>query len=446
MESFEQRVWRLKPGDMVREELLHRRKDGSTFPVEAIGTLVQLQGKQYILAFSRDLTERNQARDALFNTQRTESIGLLAGGIAHDFNNLLTAIMGHTNLVVDQLPAGSPNRTHLEKALLAAAKATALTQQMLAYSGRGKFTIEPLNINVLIKENLGFLEAALPKQIRFNLDLDEAIPSVSADHGQIQQVIMNLVLNGAEAIGRAAGAITLRTRALHLQEVCGDEATRWSNPLVPGHYLHVEISDTGCGMSPATLARAFDPFFTTKAQGHGLGLSAVQGILQGHRGSLAVDSAVGEGTSFHLLFPASFQERLCPPEESAGSAASCPRTVLVVDDEEYMLEVVRDSLEAYGHRAVLAQSGKDALEAIRRGNPPLHMVLLDLTMPGMDGVETFREIRKLDANLPVVLSSGFAVEEATAQLNGLNLAGFLQKPYLAKDLIRVLEGVTGGQP
>jgi PAS domain S-box-containing protein len=446
MESFEERVWNLQPGETVREELLHRRKDGSTFPVEAIGTLVRLQGKQYILAFSRDMSERNQARDALFSVQRTESVGLLAGGIAHDFNNLLTAIMGQTNLVLEQLPAHHEGRDHLEKALNAAAKASVLTQQMLAYSGRGRFTIEPLQLNQLIEENLGFLEAALPKQVRFDLDLDEGIPMLTADHGQIQQVIMNLVLNGVEAIGNSPGIITLRTRAVWLDDASTGLGVVRGGHLPPGHYLRLDISDTGCGMSPETLARVFDPFFTTKAHGHGLGLSAVQGIIQGHRGSLAVDSDLGKGTTFHILLPVSHQAAPGRAAEPAQPAPSRARTVLVVDDEDYMLEVVQDSLEAYGHRALLAQSGEQALELLRREGARLHMILLDLTMPGMDGIETFREIRKLDESIPVVLSSGFAVEEATSQLNGLDLAGFLQKPYMAKDLIRVLEGVTAGRP
>jgi nitrogen-specific signal transduction histidine kinase/ActR/RegA family two-component response regulator len=409
--------------------------------VEAIGTLVTLQGRQYILGFCRDITERKQAEQALLLTQRTESIGVLAGGIAHDFNNLLTAIMGQTGMALDQMEPEAPGRDNLEKALRASEKAAILTKQMLAYSGRGQFAIQPVPINHLIQENLRFLEAAMPKQVRFVLDLEDGLPNVTADPGQLQQVVMNLVINGAEAIGEAPGTITIRTRAL-----CPgtDGFGPWplgAQDLAEGDYVGLEIADTGCGMPRDVLARVFDPFYTTKPKGHGLGLSAVQGILRGHRGGLGVESKVGAGTTFRILLPAGgLDEAMAPPAE-AGAAAGAGRAVLVVDDEEYLLEVVSDSLAVTGHTCLLARSGEEGLDLFRLHGSAVDLVLLDLSMPGIGGVETFKRLRALDPGLPIILSSGYAREEAMAQLGDLTADGFLQKPYVARDLARIVATV-----
>lgn len=437
-ESFEQRVWRLVPGQTVREELLHRKKDGSVFPVEAIGTLMRMEGRPYVLAFFRDITERRRAQEALLTAQRVESIGLLAGGIAHDFNNLLTAIVGQTGLALESAGDPAEVRRHLGKALVAAEKASVLTQQMLAYSGRGQFLLEPLNLNDLIRQNLSFLEASLSKQVRIVLDLDPHIPAVTGDVGQLQQLVMNLILNGAEALAGGEGTLTLRTKGARFEKV---DVAQWplsGNALGPGEYLQFEISDTGCGMSADTLARVFDPFFTTKPKGHGLGLSAVQGIIRAHHGGLGVESRAGEGTSFRVLLPAGAQrlQREAPMTQSPRGKIGLK--VLVVDDEDYMLEVVGDSLAASGHCATLAHSGEEALSRLRAGER-FDLVILDLTMPGLSGAETFTRIRAMDADLPVILSSGYAEHDIADQFQGLTPPGFLKKPYRRADLIRMVE-------
>jgi PAS domain S-box-containing protein len=441
LESFEGRVWRLQPGETVQEELLHRRKDGSTFPVEAIGTLVCIHGRQYVLAFSRDITERKQADQAFLRAQRTESLGVLAGGIAHDFNNLLTAIMGQTGIALDLMGAGTAGRENLGRSLSAAEKAARLTQQMLAYSGRGNFLIQPVAINTAIQENLRFLEAAVPKQVSFVMDLEEGLPVVTGDPSQLQQVIMNLVINGAEAIGAESGAITIRTRAIHLDRVDGSQWPLSGNSLAPGGYVWIEVADTGCGMTREIQAHVFDPFFSTKTKGHGLGLSAVQGIIRAHRGGLAVESQVGVGTTFRILLPAGSPDSsmLAPPAAVAQGTEA--RTVLVIDDEDYMLEVISDCLKAHGHTALLALSGLEGVEQLRLNQGRVDLVLLDLSMPGLGVVETLRRLQAINPEVPVVLSSGFAEAEALSQLRGMALAGFLQKPYLTEDLLRAVNSV-----
>ncbi len=441
LESFEGRIWRLRPGETVQEELIHRRKDGSTFPVEAIGTLIRIQGRQYVLGFSRDITGRKVAEQALLRTQRAESVGVLAGGIAHDFNNLLTAIMGQTGIALDLMEVKEEGREHLEKALNAASKAATLTQQMLAYSGRGKFNIQPVSINGTIQDNIQFLATALPKQVAFVLDLEPGVPLVTGDLGQLQQVIMNLVINGAEAIGEAPGTITIRTRFVHLDQVDGAQWPLSGNTLVPGDYLWIAVTDTGSGMSEEVRSRVFDPFFSTKPKGHGLGLSAVQGIIRAHRGGLGVESELGRGTTFRILLPAGAPEPGFPQATSPDAAQLGKREVLVIDDEDYMLEVVRDTLERRGHTCLLAQSGEEGIEFLQHHRQRIDLVLLDLTMPGLGGVETCRRLQEVAPGIPVVLSSGFAKEEATGQLRGMALAGFLQKPYPAGDLIRLVEAI-----
>ena len=443
LESFEARVWRLKQGETVQEELTHRRMDGSTFPVEAVGTLVHIQGRQYVLVFLRDITERKKSEQALLRTQRVESLGVLAGGIAHDFNNLLAAILGQTGIALELMGDETAGRENLRKAMDAAEKAANLTKQMLAYSGRGKFTIQSISINHTIQDNLRILEAAISKQVKFELDLDEGLPIVTGDPSQIQQVVMNLVINAAEAIGEAHGCISIHTRSLHLDSV---DAARWplsGNTLAPGDYVRIEVADTGCGMNPEVLSRVFDPFFSTKVKGHGLGLSAVQGIIRAHRGGLGVDSEFGQGTTFRILLPTGAPDFLAEKSAGTGSAGFKARTVLVIDDEDYMLEMVRDSLEAHGHSALVTQSGEEGIDMLRLHGSRLDMVLLDLSMPGLGGVETFRRLRQIDPGIPVVLSSGFAEEEeAMAQIKGMELTAFLQKPYRIRDLIRTVESST----
>ena len=448
LEGFEARVWRLREGETVREEQLQRRKDGSTLPVEAIGTLVRVHDHPYVLGFFRDLTERKQAEQLLFAAQRTESLGVLAGGIAHDFNNLLTAIIGQTGIAVDKLREGEPAREHLDRALEAAERAALLTRQMLAYSGRGKFALQPLPINLVIQENLGILAAAIPKKVQVEVDLEAGTPTVVGDPSQLQQVIMNLVLNGVQAIGEAAGRVLVRTRTVRLAEV---ERGLWplgQTHLGPGEYVRIDVEDTGCGMSQAVRSRIFEPFFSTKDRGHGLGLSAVQGIIRSHRGGLGVDSVEGVGTTFRVLLPAGIPEVAIPEPVPPPAAERQARVVLVIDDEDYMLEVVRDILEAGGHKAVLASSGEEGLDLVRTQGAELDLVLLDLSMPGLGGVETLKLIRDLDPVLPVVLTSGFAEEEVVAQLHGVLLSGFLQKPYRVRTLVDLVNAVplraTGG--
>ena len=387
-----------------------------------------------IIAICRDITEHKQSEEAVRRTQKLESLGLLAGGVAHDFNNLLVAILGQTALGLSRLPADSPSRANLEKAVRAAERAADLTRQMLAYSGRGHFQVTTVDLNALILDNLHLFEVAVPKNVRLRSELEPSLPWIDADVGQIQQVVMNLITNAAEAIGDRPGTVTVTTG----HRVVGrrDEAL-WRHtgePLAPGTYLTLEVQDDGLGMAPDVGERIFDPFFTTKFTGRGLGLAAVLGIVRGHKGGLQVESEAGKGTLFRLVFPRS-QRSPVAREPATPAALAAAGTVLVIDDEEVVREAVADALESEGIRYRLAPDGASGVSVLREHGREIGLVLLDLSMPGRSGEETFAELRKVDDSVPVVLSSGFAEEEARRRFAARDLAGFLQKPYRFPTLV-----------
>jgi two-component system, cell cycle sensor histidine kinase and response regulator CckA len=303
-----------------------RRRDGSFRDIlTRAGVAPGPDGAPLLSGVCLDITDRKRTEEALRRAAKDESLSVLAGGVAHDFNNLLVAMLGHSSLALAKLPAESPARTSVQKMVQATERAADLTRQMLAYSGKGHFEVRPLDLNRLIGENLHLFTAGLPKSVRIVPRLAPGLPKVTADLGQIQQVVMNLMLNAAEAIGEKGGEVTVRTGVDTLSEDDGTYSHLTGVPLRPGAYAYLEIEDDGPGMDAVTLRRIFDPFFTTKFTGRGLGLAAVLGIVRGHRGGIAVSSEPGRGTTFKLLFPAAGAE--LPPSVSApvdepGSAAS----------------------------------------------------------------------------------------------------------------------------
>ncbi len=381
-----------------------------------------------IIGVCRDITEHKHSEEALRRTQKLESLGLLAGGVAHDFNNLLVAILGQTSLGLTRLPPESPARANLEKAVRAAERAADLTRQMLAYSGRGHFQVTSVDLNALILDNLHLFEVAVPKNVHLRSQLEPSLPWIDADVGQIQQVVMNLITNAAEAIGERPGTVTVTTGS---RTVGARDTGLWRHtgePMAPGTYVALEVQDDGAGMTATVRERIFDPFFTTKFTGRGLGLAAVLGIVRGHKGGLQVESEPGYGTLFRLVFPRS--QRTPVSREPAMAAALAPNgTVLVIDDEEVVREAVADALEAEGIRYRLAADGDSGVALFREHSGEIGLVLLDLSMPGRSGEDTYSELRRVDGAVPVLLSSGFAEEEARRRFGGKDLAGFLQKPY-----------------
>jgi PAS domain S-box-containing protein len=390
-----------------------------------------------------DITETKKAEERLRQAQKMESLGLLAGGVAHDFNNLLVGVIGNASLAQDMLPPGHPAAELLDGVLRTGEQAAHLTRQMLAYSGKGKFVVEPLNLSALIPDMTGLVRPSIAKKIVLSLDLEENLPAIEADRGQIEQVFMNLVLNAAEAIGSREGMLSIRTG---VQDV--DQEYLQLHPataaLAPGKYVYLEVRDTGCGMDEATKAKIFDPFFSTKFVGRGLGLAAVDGILRGHKGAITVASEPGKGSCFTVLFPPAAPAAEEPPVAARNTALQGTGTVLVVDDEQIVREMARKALERQGYTVLVADSGLAAIDVFRRHPGEIALVVLDLSMPHMNGEETLPELRKIRPEVKVVVSSGYNESEVLAMFQGQKVSGFIQKPYTSKSIAEKVKASLAG--
>ncbi len=435
-------------GHTGQHDFRFRRKDGGELWAIVTGTPVLDDDGQVasVLGVITDITERRRQEQSLLQSQKLESLGVLAGGIAHDFNNLLTTILGNINLAQLYLPDPSPATPYLQTMERTVHRATDLTRQMLAYSGKGRFQVGPLDLNQVVAEMSHLLEVSISKKVALRFLPQEGLPALMGEASQIQQVVMNLVTNASEAIGDAEGLVSIRTsvrvfsRADLLRDFPG-------HPIEPGTFLTLEVSDTGQGMPPEVLSRIFEPFFTTKFTGRGLGLAAMQGIVRGHKGGIRVYSEVGKGSTFKLIFPAS--EGLAAEAQAPGTEEDWTGsgTILVVDDEEGVRMVAAELLRSMGFDILLAADGLEALERFQTSPVPIRAVLMDLTMPHLDGVETFRELRRLDPHCRVVLTSGYNEQDAIQNFLGRGLAAFVQKPFLRGDLMRAMQTAleTGSQ-
>ncbi len=390
-----------------------------------------------IVGCARDVTEVRKTELALQQVQKLESLGVLAGGIAHDFNNLLTVVLGNAELAILRLAPESPALSHLEAIKLTIRKASDLTRQMLAYSGRSPFVVKPHNLNQVVQEMTHLLRVSIPKKVKLSLHLAEELPPVAADAAQIQQVVMNLVTNAADAIGNQFGTVAVVTAPCILE--ASELETMLIKPPAPGAFVMLEVTDTGCGMSPEVLARIFDPFFTTKEWGRGLGLSAMLGIVRGHHAGIELSSNPGQGSSFRLYFPA---QASLDAGRATPVSRPCPTytgvKALVADDEELVCDAARASLSALGFAVETANDGVEALERFRRSPDQFDLVLLDLTMPRADGLETFEAIHGIRPEVPIILCSGYSEQSSVNNLVTRGLAGFLQKPYLLDELREIV--------
>jgi CheY-like chemotaxis protein len=371
-------------------------------------------------------------------TQKLESLGVLSGGIAHDFNNLLTGILGNADVAFRALPEGSRERDLLEQVKTAARAAADLTGQLLAYSGRGTFRVEPLDLSALVEEMGRLLGSSISKKARLVYELEPDLPLIDADPTQIRQVVMNLITNASEAIGDEPGKVTLRTGSIQVGRAKLAQSYTHDD-LPPGEYVFVEVVDSGCGMSEETLQKIFDPFFTTKFTGRGLGLAALLGIVRRHRGTIFVSSQPGSGTNFRILLPAGASDRkLTHDREEVVEAWSASGHVLVIDDEPGIRRLARLLLEEAGFDVGLATDGDEALEFLRERSEIPDVILLDLTMPRRSGIEVLEEIRRVNSHVPVVLMSGFTESAVASVLDSDPRARFLQKPFTSESLKRAV--------
>ena len=400
-----------------------------------------------VIGVALDITARVRAAGAqekmerkLLEVQKLESLGVLAGGVAHDFNNLLTAILGHTGLMRLALGETSPVLDSLGQIEQASQTAASLCQQLLAYAGRGQLNPAPVELSPLVRDTTDLLRVSVGNQARLQFDLAPDLPPISADAARIRQILLNLVLNAAESVGSREGVIKVATCRQRF-----DHPVPGPGPgleLAPGDYVCLEVADNGPGLDAATQQRVFDPFFSTKGPGRGLGLAAARGIMRSHHGTLLLASQPGHGTRFTLVFPPDVQP--AAPVKS-GAARGCAwrgsGSVLVVDDEEAVRSTAAQMIAYFGYEVTQAASGQQALDLARQRQNPFDLVLLDLTMPGMDGFATFAALRQLRPDQRIVVFSGYSAQDARQRFAGQNLNGFLQKPFSTETLREMLSRI-----
>ena len=421
-------------GECVAEyEML--RRDGTRLPVRLRAVAIRdAQGK--ILrsnAVLEDMTEHRRLEQKMLQAQKLESLGLMAGSIAHDCNNLLVSILGNTQLALEDVRGMPSAVASLTDVVTASQRAADLCRQLLAYSGRGKFTIEEVDVSELAREMTQILELSVGRFAAIKLELARPGPRAEVDPTQLRQVVMNLVLNAAEALDGGRGLITVVTS---LRDLDADTSERTSNPDLPlGRYVRIGVADTGRGTPAELLDRIFDPFFTTKAAGRGLGLAAVHGIVRSHSGMLRVDSEPGRGTSFKVYLPAK------PSAEQVENVSLRKRgTVLIVDDDEMVRQTLHRQLTRAGFEAVLAANGEDAVLTAQARGRELTAFLIDVTMPGLSGPDVFLRLRSLLPTARVVLMSGYNHVDIVRRYTTEGLAGFVQKPFTIQEVMRLLEG------
>jgi two-component system, cell cycle sensor histidine kinase and response regulator CckA len=434
------------------------RPDGALRWIRAIGEFVREPGRPpRVIGALQDITEgklmeeeRLRLERQMLHVQKLESLGVLSGGIAHDFNNLLQVVLGNLDLSLMLMPEGVSVRKNLEQAVIATVRASELSGMMLAYSGKGVLAIKELDLSLLVQENLAMLGTVISRPVSFSSSLAPALPPVQADAAQLLQVVVSLVRNASEAIADGNGAVTVST-GVQFFDAGALAASRLEEKLPPGRYVWMQVSDTGCGMDDATQYKVFDPFFTTKFTGRGLGMSAALGIMRAHRGAIMLESSPGSGTTVRLLFPVPDPRQAAPEPPRAvqpppAAVGELGETVLVVDDEEMIRTLSVAMLEAFGYDTLVAADGEKALEIFRREAGRISLVLLDQSMPIMDGLAVFKEMRRFRPEVKVLLATGFSEEEVAARYQGLGLDGFIRKPFNVNHLYDEIQRVLLGAP
>jgi len=432
------------------------RKDGAAVLVEVHVARVQVQNDRGSVIVVRDVTAERQAdqerrrwQQRMLEMQKLDSLGLLAGGLAHDFNNQLTVILGHLDLVRDALPNQSSLEAVLEPADQAAKHARMLCQQMLSFAGRGKIDVGQVHLSKTVHDVTALLKVASSKRADLDLNLDDHLPPIQAEEAQVRQVLLNLVSNAAEAVvpGPTRGKITIATGVTTIDE-------SYQNPEVTlelprGEYVYLEVTDTGIGMDVNTRRRIFEPFFTTKPTGRGLGLAAVLGIVRSHGGAIEVNSRLRHGTTFRVFFPLRWPA--VPPTSKEirrrdGTSVSGPRSVLIVDDEPALRTLAGRVLSTNGWRVLEAEDGTSAVDLAREHGRTLDAVVIDLALPGVDGVETLRQLWDVNPNLQAIAMSSHGTMEIERRFAGFPFLGLLPKPFSPNSLVEALDQVQPGGP
>lgn len=386
--------------------------------------------------------ERRRLEDILLESQKLKSVGLLAGGVAHDFNNLLTGLLIQNEIALSEIDETHPSRPRLISMSETAQQAAHLTRQLLAYAGQGTFLIQSLNINHLITEYQDLLQATIPSNIKLITGVDNLLPTLKADKGQLQQVLMNLVVNASEAYEESTGIVSIAASQL-TGSAFPDNLHLSENPAPHQSYIQISVTDSGKGMSPDLVKRIFDPFFTTKFTGRGLGLAAVKGIVKQLSGVIGIQSTEGDGTTFHIFIPS---EDYIVTNDKLDPFGDCPKTtcpaenshttILLVDDDIMVRDGTSEYLQMKGFQTIEAENGAEGVDLFKANRDKIDLILLDLTMPVMSGDEAFFHFREINPNIPIIVLSGYGEQEAIRKLKGCDYQ-FIQKPFSFEAIIEL---------
>jgi PAS domain S-box-containing protein len=434
-------IWDVTVNDKVQViETLHRAKDGRVFPIEVLANFIELDGQQYSCSFTREISDRKEMEARIRQAEKMEAIGQLAGGVAHDFNNQLSGIMGYANLLKIELVDNPDLAEYVENIMTATRRSAGLTAQLLAFSRQGKYLSVPVDAHALIDEAVHILSRSIDKNIAIGKTFDAPSAAITGDPAQLENALLNLAINARDAMP-AGGEMTFATRIVELDESFCSE---YSFEIRPGPYLQIRVVDTGTGMSTEVKRRIFEPFFTTKepGKGTGMGLASVYGTVKNHKGAIDVQSTPGAGTEFVLYFPVSGANE---PHRADGGNLQTPERlsarVLLIDDEILVLGATRKMLEQLGCDVETANTGAEAIAVCETSHDAFDAIILDLIMPGMNGKETFRRLRKINPRAAVIVASGYSLEGEVQELLDEGAQAFLKKPFDAEELAAALAKV-----
>jgi two-component system cell cycle sensor histidine kinase/response regulator CckA len=428
-EEKEERLKRILDGESLVFETEHYKRDGSKILLEVSSKGINIGGDLYVQSFHRDITEKKAIQEQLMHSQKMESIGQLAGGIAHNFNNLLTAILGYAELLKEYSDLDNDSKQKVNSIESSARKAGILVSKLLSFSRRETSEVLPLNLNDVINDSVKLFEGVLDKKIGLKTNLSDNIPTVKGDPNQLEQVIMNLMVNARDAMPDG-GLITIKTS---LAEI---ERDRFNMPsyIIPGKYVLLTISDTGCGIPKEITNRIFEPFFTTKEKGKGtgLGLAMVYGVIKDHKGYITVQSEVGKGSTFDVYLPVSGKTAYKTLKQKLFSVSG-HENILLVDDEEEVLNFIKDILETNGYKVLPARNPLAAIDIFTKLGSKIHLVISDIVMPLMDGKELIKNLRAIKPDIRIIVVSGFSDEAVSKDI--LKIDDFLKKPFEINQLL-----------
>ena len=435
--NMAERMNRILAGESLVFEATNNKKDGSTIHVEVSSKAINIGNEPFVQSFYRDITEKKKFQEHLMQSQKMESVGVLAGGIAHDFNNILTAILGHTDLIRRFAVLDEKATRSLNVIEDASRRAGRMISKLLGFARKSKYERTPINLNDVVYETIKLLEQVIDKSINLSVELDNRLPLIQGDVNQMEQVIMNFIVNARDAMPKTGGRIVIHTQSRTIVKSMPDVP-----PYVPpGEYVQISVSDTGAGIPEDIVNKIFEPFFTTKEQGKGtgLGLSMVYGAVKDHEGYLSVQSTLGVGSVFSVFLPAAAPASVAGAKGSLKQAGG-KETLLIVDDEQDILDIMRDSLESQGYKVFATSDSTIAMDLYRRIFHDVALVISDIVMPGIDGKELIRQIKAINPDVKVLAVSGYT--RYVAEKDEIKeIDGFLQKPFESYYLLSVVRRI-----